>query len=110
MSETVHEALKFPALHGKPLQLPDNPEHPFPCRRLLVWHFAQALGHTLASKWQTEADVAKFVSSVDAADKVDTWLRGASPEAKWPGVRSAGLAALLAVREASVGSEDGEGP
>ena len=109
MSETVHEALKFSDLHGKPLQLPDNPEHPFPCRRLLVWHFAQALEHTLASKWQTKADVANFVSSVDAADKVDAWLRGVSPEAKWPGARIAGLEALRAVREASVGSEDGGG-
>ena len=110
MSETVHGELKFSDLHEKPLQLPDNPEHPFPCRRLLVWHFAQALEHTLKSKWQTKADVAKFVSSVDAADKVDAWLRGVSPEAKWPGALPAGLDALRAVRKASVGSEDSEGP
>ena len=29
--------------------------------------------------------------------------------AKWPGVRRAGQAALLAVRKASVSSDDGEG-
>ena len=110
MSETVHGELKFSDLHEKPLQLPDNTEHKFPCRRLLVWHFAQALEHTLKSKWQTKADAAKFVSFVDAADKVDAWLRGVSPEAKWPGALPAGLDALRAVRKASVGSEDSDGP
>ena len=56
-----------------------------------MWHFAQALEHALKCKWQTKAGVANFVSFVDAADKVDAWPRGVSPEAKWPGALSAGL-------------------
>ena len=106
MSETVRDAVKFSELHEKPLHLPHNPTNPFPCRRLLVWHFTQALENALVNKWQTEAEVAKFVAFVGATEKVDAWLRGVSPEAKWPGVRSAGQAALLALREASACSDD----
>ena len=106
MSETVRDAVKFSDLHEKPLRLPANPKNPFPCRRLLVWHFTQALENALKNKWRTEDEVAAYVAFVGATDKVDAWLRGVSPEAKWPGVRSAGQAALLALREASACSDD----
>ena len=108
MSETVLDAVKFSELHEKPLHLPHNPTNPFPCRRLLVWHFIQSLENALANTWRTEAEVAKFVAFVGAAEKVDAWLRGVSPEAKWPGVRRAGQAALLALHEASACSDDRE--
>ena len=111
MSETVHETVKFSELHEKPLRLPDNTKskNAFPCRRLLAWHFTQALAKALANNWQTEADLAKYFSLLGAKEKVDAWLEGVSPEAKWPGVRRAGQAALLAVRKASISSDDGEG-
>ena len=108
MSETVHGAVKFSELHKEPLHLPNNPTSPFPCRRLLVWHFTQALQNALAKEWQPEAEIAKFVAFVGATEKVDAWLRGVSPEAKWPGVRAAGQAALLALHEASACSDDRE--
>ena len=106
MSETVRDAVKFSDLDKKPLRLPANPMNPFPCRRLLVWHFTQALENALKNKWRTEDEVAAYVAFVGATEKVDAWLRGVSPEAKWPGVRSAGQAALLALREASACSDD----
>ena len=110
MSETVHETVKFSELHEKSLRLPDNPKskNAFPCRRLLVWHFTQALAKALASNWQKEADLAKFFPLL-GAEKVDAWLQGVSPEAKWPGVRRAGQAALIAVHRASASSYDDEG-
>ena len=104
----AHGDDKFSELHEKPLHLPHKPTSPFPCRRLLVWHFIQSLENALANTWRTEAEVAKFVAFVGAAEKVDAWLRGVSPEAKWPGVRSAGQAALLALHEASACSDDRE--
>ena len=108
MSETVHDTVKFSDLHEKPLHLPANLTNPFPCRRLLVWHFTQALEKALKNKWRAEDEVAAFVAFVGATEKVDAWLRGVSPEAKWPGVRPAGQAALLALHEASACSDDRE--
>jgi len=107
MSETVHETVKFSELHEKPLRLPDNArsKNAFPCRRLLVWHFTQALAKALASNWQMEADLSKYFPLL-GTEKVDAWLQGVSPEAKWPGVRRAGQAALLAVHRASAPSDD----
>jgi len=107
MSETVHGAVKFSELHEKPLRLPENPDSSsaFPCRRLLVWHFTQALGTALANHWQSEAELAKFFPLL-GADKVDAWLHGISPEAKWPGARRAGQAALLAMHKASSDDDD----
>jgi hypothetical protein len=107
LQETASEGVTFASLHDTELQLPSyaTTTNAFPCRRLLAWHFTQVCANALKNYWCTEADLSKY----SAVDMVDAWLRDCSPEAKWPGVQRAGLAALRAVQNASVFSEGEDG-
>jgi hypothetical protein len=96
----------FKDLHGQELQLPPGAfeRGAFPYRRLLAWHFAQALGKAATQCWCPAAELAQYYP-LSCDDRVRAWLCNTSPSASWPGAMQAGIAGLRAVRRES---EDGE--
>ena len=112
---TVSEQWTFGHFEGKPLRLP-RPEDrictgsrpAFPFRRLLAWHFSQALQQALDRGWKTEEELQQYFVA-GAQEKVRAWLDNTSPGNKWPGQRAVGLRALRAAQAGSAASgEDGE--
>lgn len=112
---TVSEQWTFGHFEGKPLRLP-RPEDricagsrpAFPFRRLLAWHFSQALQQALDRRWKTEEELQHYFVA-GAEEKVRAWLDNTSPGNKWPGQRAVGLHALRAAQAGSAVASDEDG-
>jgi hypothetical protein len=108
---TVYGSVKFSAFEGEPLRLPEaahgrvvDGRAVFPFRRLLAWHFSHALQKALDLKWRQEEALQPYFQTC-SDDKVNAWLQGKSPGAKWPGQRAAGIDAMRATQAGSTGEE-----
>ena len=70
----------YSSIDGRPLLLSSSCKKPF--RRLLYYHYANALEQARVRRWTITPETPQ----VPADQKVLDWLQGCSPAALWPGV------------------------
>jgi hypothetical protein len=109
MEETVQGNCTFSQLTESELVMPEHAvaHRHYPRRRLLAWHFSQAMREAQSRGWRTPEWLTQYLQP-SASDKVHAWLDGGSPQATWPGADAAGLALLRGAGTASSSSSSDE--